>query len=338
MCKSDILKAFGYHVNVTSRRRAQFSAPSDDQHVVHVTADNDHISADATSTNSESNAYPFPVVSEIHDPFSFTPSTSPQLVQVLNTSNARGFSIIPLTVHNPNSGPIINGAVERHPITLPATSFNTGKSKNLLLFKSNKRNFSGESGSVSAGPTASGSRLLRSAAHSTGQRKNRGHIVSLVHVRSRSLSHATLPSLPNQTNVEIEHHDRPTALFRTSPSEEQEHPNEVPRVPSPAPEPTSPPSNEPTKMQNFVGDFTPDVVVKKDETSESSGGSIKQSRPSTMSSVSNNTKRVPSPARQSNSSSIYSAFHVVPSTQPTNNQRSTSQTVPFSDAISVESL
>jgi hypothetical protein len=132
MCKSDILKAFGYHVNVTSRRRAQFSAPNDDnQHVVHVTADSDHISADATSTASESNAYPFPVVSEIHDPFNFTPSTSPQLVQVMHTTNARGFSIIPLTVHNPNSAPVmINNAVERHhPITLPTTSFNTGKSE-----------------------------------------------------------------------------------------------------------------------------------------------------------------------------------------------------------------
>jgi hypothetical protein len=84
MCKSDILKAFGYHVNVTSRRRAQFSAPSDDQHVVHV--DSEHMSVDANSTASESNAYAYPVVSEIHDPFSFTPSTSPQLVQVhLNT-------------------------------------------------------------------------------------------------------------------------------------------------------------------------------------------------------------------------------------------------------------
>lgn len=81
MCKSDILKAFGYHVNVTSRRRAQFSAPGDDQHVV-VTAEGDHLSVDANSTASESNAYPFPVVSELHDPFSFSPSTSPQLVQV----------------------------------------------------------------------------------------------------------------------------------------------------------------------------------------------------------------------------------------------------------------
>jgi hypothetical protein len=48
----------------------------------------------------------------------------------MHTTNARGFSIIPLTVHNPNSAPVIlNGAVERHhPITLPAI-ISTGKGK-----------------------------------------------------------------------------------------------------------------------------------------------------------------------------------------------------------------
>src|SRR6185437_2787345 len=74
MCKSDILKAFGYHVSMSGRRRTQFSAQIDDQHAgPH--ADSDHLSVDAQSTASESNAYPFPVVSEIHDPFSFTPAT-----------------------------------------------------------------------------------------------------------------------------------------------------------------------------------------------------------------------------------------------------------------------
>jgi hypothetical protein len=155
-----------------------------------------------------------------------------------------------------------------------------------------------------------------------------------VHVRSKSLSHAALPTLPNQTNVEIEHHDRPTALFRTSPSEE--HAGDIQRVPSPAPEPNSSPISstiEPAKLQNFVGDFTPNVIVKDEEDRSSSSGKV--SRPSTMSSVSN-PKRVPSSARQS-SASPYSAFHVVPINQATNNKTSPPQAVPY-DAISVESL
>lgn len=46
----------------------------------------------------------------------------------MHTTNARGFSIIPLTVHSPNSAPVMmSGAVERHhPITLPATSTSKG--------------------------------------------------------------------------------------------------------------------------------------------------------------------------------------------------------------------
>lgn len=80
MCKSDILKAFGYQVNINnSRRRAQFSGQINDHHGgIHVESDR----LSSNSTASESNAYPYPVVSEIHDPFSFTPSTSPQLMQV----------------------------------------------------------------------------------------------------------------------------------------------------------------------------------------------------------------------------------------------------------------
>ncbi|KAI6177291.1 RING-type domain-containing protein [Aphelenchoides bicaudatus] len=306
MCKSDILKAFGYHVNVTSRRRAQFSAPSDDQHVVHVTADSGQSASDVNSIASESNAFPFPVVSEIHDPFSFTPSTSPQLVQVMHTTNARGFSIIPLTVHNPNSAPVIlNGAVERHhPITLPAISSNTGK---------------GENASNSAGNSTPGVRLLRSAAHSSGQRKNRGHIVNLVHVRSRSLSHAALPSLPNQTQVQIEHHDperQAVAVFRSSPTDEII--DDIERVPSPAPE-SLPPIDMP-KIPNFIPDFT---------SNEEESASTKLSRPSTISSSVSNVKHTPS-ARQA-SAVPYSAFHVA------GNSRSTSNSAQF-DTISVESL
>lgn len=113
-------------------------------------------------------------------------------------------------------------------------------------------------GETLAGPSTSGARLLRSAAYSSGQRKNRSHVVNLVHVRSRSLSCAAPPSLPNQTQAQIEHHEdneHPTALFRTSTVDEKEV--EVHRVPSPAPEPTSLPvsKTETTKIQNFVGNL-----------------------------------------------------------------------------------
>lgn len=125
MCKSDILKAFGYHVSVNSRRRAQFSSQNggedgDERRVNsgrHRHPDHNYLSdADANSTTSESNAFPFPVVSEIHDPFSFTPSScSPPIqvclsitslilffdaFQVMHATNARSFSIVPLTVHS----------------------------------------------------------------------------------------------------------------------------------------------------------------------------------------------------------------------------------------------
>ncbi|KAI6188565.1 RING-type domain-containing protein [Aphelenchoides besseyi] len=300
MCKSDILKAFGYHVNVTSRRRAQFSAPSDDQHVVHV-ADSDHLSVDANSTASESNAYPFPVVSEIHDPFSFTPSTSPQLVQVMHTTNARGFSIIPLTVHNPNSGPVMmNGAVERHHPTGIHSSNNTGK---------------GETVSMSSGSSSSGGRLIHTTTNSSGHRKQRGHIVNLVHVRSRSLSHASIPSSSNQTKVQVEHHERPTALFRTTPDEIDD---ERANPPSPAPGIDPSFSQEETKMQNYINESMTDGSAGQ-----------KKMRPATVGcSVGN--RQVPSPAQQP-------AFNVHPfaiNDRPaTTNPRQA-----FRDAIRVESL
>lgn len=176
----------------------------------------------------------------------------------MHTTNARGF-IIPLTVHNPNSAPVvINGAVERHhPITLSTVSTNSAnRGKNFYLTIMILMSIvSGENGSL-AGPSTSGARLLRSAAYSSGQRKNRSHVVNLVHVRSRSLSCAA-PSLPNQTQVQIEHHEdneHPTALFRTSTVDEKEV--EVHRVPSPAPDPNSlPVRTETTKIQNFVGNL-----------------------------------------------------------------------------------
>ncbi|CAD5215968.1 unnamed protein product [Bursaphelenchus okinawaensis] len=217
MCKSDILKAFGYHVNVSSRRRTQFSAPTDDQHVVHV-ANEDRLSVDATSTTSESNAYPFPVVTEIHDPFSFTPSTSPQLVQVMHATNARGFSIIPLTVHNGN-GPVngpnfttVNATVERH---IP--NFNSQPLK-------------GETNS-----TCPSGRQMR---NSSSAKRNRGHFVNLVHVRSRSLSHSQTPD--TDATLTPPEPQRPTALFRTgrnggSIETQMEEGSQTLTPPSPAP-------------------------------------------------------------------------------------------------------
>jgi hypothetical protein len=80
MCKSDILKAFGYHVS--GRRRAQFSAnveedgPTGD-HDFH--REGDRMSIESTGSES---ANPFPIVTEVHDPFGFAPSISPQIVQV----------------------------------------------------------------------------------------------------------------------------------------------------------------------------------------------------------------------------------------------------------------
>uniref|UniRef100_A0A914W605 RING-type domain-containing protein n=1 Tax=Plectus sambesii TaxID=2011161 RepID=A0A914W605_9BILA len=97
MCKSDILKAFGYNFGPMEDSRGQGAA-------------DDHASADGQSTDGSEgsaaesySAYPFPLAtdSDTHDPFSFTPTGSPQMVQqVLHSNNAQGFAIIPLTVHS----------------------------------------------------------------------------------------------------------------------------------------------------------------------------------------------------------------------------------------------
>ncbi|KAE9551023.1 hypothetical protein FO519_005757 [Halicephalobus sp. NKZ332] len=191
MCKSDILKAFGYQVNMNNgRRRAQFSGQVDDHGGIHVESDR----LSSNSTASESNAYPYPVVSEIHDPFSFTPSTSPQLMQVMNEMNARAFSIIPLTVH---SGP------SPHFPNNPSTSANNG----------NNHRSSVEQPSVP-------NRIVRSAAGSSTNRKVRGHVVNLVHVRSRSLSQTQMPNGSHENTSDDSKNEnnperRPSALFRT---------------------------------------------------------------------------------------------------------------------------
>uniref|UniRef100_A0A914ZVT4 RING-type domain-containing protein n=3 Tax=Parascaris univalens TaxID=6257 RepID=A0A914ZVT4_PARUN len=174
MCKSDILKAFGYHVSVG--RRAQIAAQIEDARVI--SSDADRLSVDVHSTGSES-AFRFPPQTDTRDLFSFTPSTSPQLVQhVMHCSNARAFSLIPLTVHcDPSSSHI----TERPPTTVLATEMDD----------------SGKGTSMRRLPP----RQL------VPLRRPRGHLVNLLHVRSRSLSHM-LPIEGEQP--------RPTATFRSS--------------------------------------------------------------------------------------------------------------------------
>ncbi|KHN71908.1 RING finger protein [Toxocara canis] len=157
MCKSDILKAFGYHVSVG--RRTQTTAQVEDARVA--SSDTDRLSVDVHSTGSES-AFPFPAHNDAHDPFSFTPSTSPQLVQhVMHCSNARAFSIIPLTVH---SAPSPSHIMERSPTTtLTAEMRDSNKSTSTRRFPPHQ-------------PAT--------------VRRSTGQLINLVHVRSRSLSHA----------------------------------------------------------------------------------------------------------------------------------------------------
>uniref|UniRef100_A0A914RAQ9 Uncharacterized protein n=1 Tax=Parascaris equorum TaxID=6256 RepID=A0A914RAQ9_PAREQ len=104
---------FGYHVSVG--RRAQIAAQIEDARVI--SSDADRLSVDVHSTGSES-AFRFPPQTDTRDLFSFTPSTSPQLVQhVMHCSNARAFSLIPLTVH---SDPSSSHITERPPTTVLA--------------------------------------------------------------------------------------------------------------------------------------------------------------------------------------------------------------------------
>uniref|UniRef100_A0A914Z6B7 RING-type domain-containing protein n=1 Tax=Panagrolaimus superbus TaxID=310955 RepID=A0A914Z6B7_9BILA len=193
MCKSDILKAFGYQVNLNnSRRRAQFSGQINDHHGgIHVESDR----LSSNSTASESNAYPYPVVSEIHDPFSFTPSTSPQLMQVMNEMNARAFSIIPLTVHSSGGG------------NSQSSSSNNASGATMPNDHSN-----------------SNGRILRTAPSGSSSRKMRGHVVNLVHVRSRSLSQSQIPTSAQNKIREKAHtrtDRRPSALIRSSNNNQQ---------------------------------------------------------------------------------------------------------------------
>jgi hypothetical protein len=133
MCKSDILKAFGYHVS--GRRRAQFSANVEEdgptgEHDLH--REGDRMSLESTGSESANPFHgrihpPFSilanfnakicldVVTEVHDPFGFSPSsTSPQLVQMVHTGQ-NDFQIIPLAIQTPNPHcEIIQAPIERH--------------------------------------------------------------------------------------------------------------------------------------------------------------------------------------------------------------------------------
>uniref|UniRef100_A0A914L348 RING-type domain-containing protein n=1 Tax=Meloidogyne incognita TaxID=6306 RepID=A0A914L348_MELIC len=125
MCKSDILKAFGYHVSSRSRP-AQFSASVDDDapsggrggggRAGGNTNNNNHREGDRLSIEStcSDSANPFPVVTEVHDPFGFSPSTSPQFVQIGsdNFQVANNSTILPSSssVHCE----IVQAQIERH--------------------------------------------------------------------------------------------------------------------------------------------------------------------------------------------------------------------------------
>ncbi|CAK5099704.1 unnamed protein product [Meloidogyne enterolobii] len=125
MCKSDILKAFGYHVSSRSRP-AQFSASVDDDapsggrggnggrgggNTNNNHREGDRLSIESTCSDS---ANPFPVVTEVHDPFGFSPSTSPQFVQIGsdNFQVASNSTILPSSssVHCE----IVQAQIERH--------------------------------------------------------------------------------------------------------------------------------------------------------------------------------------------------------------------------------
>ncbi|CAK5091466.1 unnamed protein product [Meloidogyne enterolobii] len=125
MCKSDILKAFGYHVSSRSRP-AQFSASVDDDapsggrggggRTGGNVNNNNHREGDRLSIEStcSDSANPFPVVTEVHDPFGFSPSTSPQFVQIGsdNFQVANNSTILPSSssVHCE----IVQAQIERH--------------------------------------------------------------------------------------------------------------------------------------------------------------------------------------------------------------------------------
>ncbi|KAL3086116.1 hypothetical protein niasHS_009686 [Heterodera schachtii] len=207
MCKSDILKAFGYHV-CNGRRRAQFSAGMEEDGASgdHDMPRGDRLSLDANSTGSES-ANPFPVVTEVHDPFGFSPSASPQLIQMVQQS-PRCIQIVPLTAasierhsigtesaaddHHEDGAvqqPLQQEPVGQHhqqPVQHSTSSGNQYTSVTVAdsAAKGTKRPGTYAGAASSPGTANSGGALALFRAV-TGRRH---HVVNLVHVRSRSFS------------------------------------------------------------------------------------------------------------------------------------------------------
>uniref|UniRef100_A0AAF5Q3B5 RING-type domain-containing protein n=1 Tax=Wuchereria bancrofti TaxID=6293 RepID=A0AAF5Q3B5_WUCBA len=91
MCKSDILKAFGYYVSTGRRTPNNIHRES-----IHQSPrDEDMLSVDVHSLTGSESVFPYAGHSEVQHPTS-TP-TLPQLVQVMHCSNVNTFSITPLT-------------------------------------------------------------------------------------------------------------------------------------------------------------------------------------------------------------------------------------------------
>ncbi|CAJ0943262.1 unnamed protein product, partial [Mesorhabditis belari] len=144
MCKGDILKAFGYQVTCSSE------GSRGEERDVGTRGE----SPEPPSAASDSAVFTYPPQLDHHDPFHFTPNSSPQLV--LNNSNAKSF-VVPLSVHSKAS-------------TVPQ--------REVVLEAAPERSTRSEGRSCSAGEP--GPSRIRSA--------TQGQLVNLVQVRSRSMS------------------------------------------------------------------------------------------------------------------------------------------------------
>ncbi|VDM96383.1 unnamed protein product [Thelazia callipaeda] len=178
MCKSDILKAFGYHIS--ANRRAANNA--DGESVQQISRDGHRLSVDVHSLAESESAFPYTEHSETQDPFTFTPITQPQVVQVMHCSNANAFSIIPLTVHN-----------------MPAPAASNEESRN--------ENMSTEQASV----------FPRRISWQLRRPSTAAHIINLIHVRSCSFSHTTPPSSELQKSQRVTSR---SSTFVSSPTQE----------------------------------------------------------------------------------------------------------------------
>uniref|UniRef100_A0A915Q711 RING-type domain-containing protein n=1 Tax=Setaria digitata TaxID=48799 RepID=A0A915Q711_9BILA len=159
MCKSDILKAFGYYVSVG--RRIPNNAHRES---VHQSRDGDMMSVDIHSLTGSETVFPYTTHSETQDLVNITPTTSPQLVQVMHCSNTNTFAIAPLAVH-----------------AAPSPVHFASESQNVIAHSEQTKN----------------------AAHRISWQIRRpsttaSHVVNVVRVRSRSLSHPLSPSEPRK--------------------------------------------------------------------------------------------------------------------------------------------